>query len=423
MVSDLELLADMHLAPAGFRPESDRTAVTTGVVLGYDASSRLATVAVAGGEGALIRAAGDVDWAAIASAEDEAHHTCYVLRDQRTGASLLAVAPVNPPASPALPGIARVTAIQSAGFQVTVVDADGDEFTGTGMQTYTSPAVGDVVGLSWAPDGTLLVLGRIGTDAAAPATPTAPSVSRAGGTVTIAWTMPDGARQMRRRVSSNGGSTWSTSGWTTATSATAAIGQGQTLLVQVQAQNSVGTSAWSTSASTTWPAPTPSLVTRTITIRPHDSATYRVPRAAWDRWNVDRYGGASTLYQGDGYGSGQLIGAAFYGDQIVRLGAEEIVSITVLLRGAGLAAPSFPAVTVRGITNGTRPGGAPTQTGGTATAAPGQSGTARAALPDLNAWRTGAIRGLATVGAGYAAVRGTSAADGMALDVTYRVRQ
>lgn len=169
--------------------------------------------------------------------------------------------------------------------------------------------------------------------------------------------------------------------------------------------------------------PVETVVTVTKTIGPTWSGTWRSSRGAWDQWNAGRseYGGRSTLYQGDAFGSDPLKGLACYGTQVTNLGALSITSAVVTLRGADLRLASYPAVTVQGSAHGSRPAGGPSSSGSTASGSPGRSGVARVALPaDLReGLRTGALRGLALVGGGYNAVRGTSAGDGMTLTLTY----
>jgi len=166
--------------------------------------------------------------------------------------------------------------------------------------------------------------------------------------------------------------------------------------------------------------------TATTVIVPQWSGTWRVARSAYDRWNESRssYGGRSTLYQGDGYGSGQLFGLALYGDQIKNLGATTITAMTLTVRDAGLAIGSRPAMEIRAATN-TDSSGIPSPTGVTMTAPALASGAVGAVAVDaslFDAFRTGAIKALTTVGVGsskYNALRGTSDADGMALKITY----
>lgn len=145
------------------------------------------------------------------------------------------------------------------------------------------------------------------------------------------------------------------------------------------------------------------------------SGSWRTDRGAWDRWNTDRYGGRATLYQGDGAGSGPMKGLAVYGDQIVNLAATSIDRVQVAVRSVGLASGS-PAVTLQGSPHGSQPAGAPSSSGDTA--------AGMDALVDLpasvrEAMRTGAVKGLATVGGVYSAAAGAGTGDGMSLIVTY----
>lgn len=151
----------------------------------------------------------------------------------------------------------------------------------------------------------------------------------------------------------------------------------------------------------------------TTTIFPQWSGSYRTG-SGWDRWNTNRYGGRSTLYQGSGYGSGPMKGLATYGDQLVNLGAVTIDKVTVRLVGAGLSGAAGPA-TVQGSPHGERPDGAPSSSGDTATG----DGVAELPATVREAMRTGAVKGLALVGANYWAVLGAGPGGGMALDVTY----
>jgi len=161
--------------------------------------------------------------------------------------------------------------------------------------------------------------------------------------------------------------------------------------------------------------PASSTVQVTQTIGPQWSGSYRHTRAAWDRWNTDRYGGRSTLYQGNGQGSGPMTGLAVYGDQLVNLGAISIDRVQVRLRSVGLASGS-PAVTVQGSIHGSPPGGAPSASGETAS---GMDAWLDLPASIRNGMRTGAFKGLATVGGAYSAVAGAGNGDGMVLRVTY----
>lgn len=164
------------------------------------------------------------------------------------------------------------------------------------------------------------------------------------------------------------------------------------------------------------PEPPPSsVVTVTQTINAQWSGSYRHSRSAWDRWNTSRYGGRSTLYQGDGQGSGPMTGLAVYGSQLVNLGAISITRVRVRLNSVGLASGS-PAVTVQGSPHGSKPAGAPSSSGATAS---GMNDWVDLPSSVREAMRTGAVRGLATVGGSYSAVAGAGNGSGMALQVTY----
>lgn len=164
------------------------------------------------------------------------------------------------------------------------------------------------------------------------------------------------------------------------------------------------------------PAPDPgSTVQVTQWIAPQWSGTYRSSRAAWDRWNTDRYGGRSTLYQGDAFGSGPLTGYAAYGAQVVNLGAISIDRIQVAVRPLALPSGAGDATLISTTTSGPAPGGGPNGFGATAT------GAGWVDLPGsiLESWRTGVVGGLATVGSAYRAFAGAGNGDGMVLAVTY----
>jgi len=176
------------------------------------------------------------------------------------------------------------------------------------------------------------------------------------------------------------------------------------------------TSQDATSAPST-PVPTPGGATVQVwdaPIAPLWSGSWSGRAGAWDRWNTGRYGGRSTLYQGNGYGSGPMKGLAVYGDQLANLGAVSIDRVRVMLRGAGLSGAAGPA-TVQGSPHGTQPAGAPASAGDTAT------GDGWTDLPAAirEGMRTGSVKGLALVGANYWAVAGAGNGDGMTLLVTY----
>lgn len=169
------------------------------------------------------------------------------------------------------------------------------------------------------------------------------------------------------------------------------------------------------------PDPPPDVVSRTVTIRPTWSGSWRVSRAAWDQWNTDQYGGRSDLYQGDAFGSGTLKGLATYGNQITNLGATAITSAVLTVVRQGWNSGSSGNVTVQGSPHGSRPVGAPTSSGDTVSKslAVGQRGVIALTSSMRESLRIGGYRGLCLVGTFPMGVRGTSLADGMALRITY----
>jgi hypothetical protein len=166
--------------------------------------------------------------------------------------------------------------------------------------------------------------------------------------------------------------------------------------------------------------------TAVATIAPIWTGSWRSSKSRYDDWNVSRseYGGRATLYQGSGFGSGEMIGLALYGDLIKNLGATSIQSITIALRDASLALSSRPAMEFQAATNADT-SGSPARTGAVMTAAAlgkGEAGSLAVDASLLEGFRTGTYKALATHGAGtgeYNAVRGTSDADGMVLTVNY----
>ncbi|MCT1395678.1 hypothetical protein M4D51_08055 [Microbacterium sp. p3-SID338] len=171
------------------------------------------------------------------------------------------------------------------------------------------------------------------------------------------------------------------------------------------------------------------LVDRQATILPQWSGSWRSAYSRWDSWNTDRYGGRSTLWQGSGAGSGQMIGLATYGDQVTALGAQQITRMLVSVYRADSSFSNPRAAVLQASPHGARPGGAPTGAGATVASpglTPGQG--AQVDLPGsvFESFRTGASRGLVLVGGDYAGFSGTPdrspvRADGMALVVQYKV--
>lgn len=148
----------------------------------------------------------------------------------------------------------------------------------------------------------------------------------------------------------------------------------------------------------------------TALIRPVYSGSYRTGQG-WDQWNVNRLGGRSTVWQGNAYGSGVMLGFAGYGTQVRDLGALSIQRIRVstpLVKYSG-------SIVLQGSASGTKPAGAPASSGSTG------SGVTSVDLPDSvrEAFRTGTVRGLVAVGSTYRATYGQGYPSGMALSVTY----
>jgi hypothetical protein len=156
----------------------------------------------------------------------------------------------------------------------------------------------------------------------------------------------------------------------------------------------------------------PTVATFQALILPTWSGSWSARVPAYDRWNTSRYGGPSSLYQGNQYGSGPMTGIAVYGDQVAGLGALSITAMTVASTIAtGSGSPVF-----QGCAQGTPYPGAPAPSGATASGV-GQVDLVASGIAE--AMRTSAIKGICTVGGTYLAVRGTSLADGMALSLTY----
>ncbi|WP_405373436.1 MULTISPECIES: hypothetical protein [unclassified Microbacterium] len=392
-----------------------------GVLLGADAASRTVQVSIAGGDGAWMDTLSDTDWSKYLGSP------VWVLRDPITGQALLclglagaATAPEDDQDDVTLPSVGYV----STDVPLTVT-ANGRSFICNNLWDYV-PVPGDTVLLYWPTPADPWVLGQTGTPAppSAPAVPGDVAASRAGSDVVVSWARSDGSTASTVRYSVNDGA-WKTRRGLTGTTAHVPIQQGQSLRVEVQANGPGGSSAWSDSVTVSWSKPSPpppKTVTRTVTITPTWSGSYRHRYDQWDRWNTNRYGGRSTLWQGSKYGSGEMTGLAVYGNRIRDLDADEIVSIELTLRGVGLNS-DLPSIVVQGSPHGSKPGNAPSSSGPTVSGQTGASSAVKVKLPAAlrEALRTGAAKGLATVGSGYGGVRGTSAGDGMALKITYKV--
>lgn len=169
------------------------------------------------------------------------------------------------------------------------------------------------------------------------------------------------------------------------------------------------------------PPPTPGTSTATATILPTSTGTWRTNRLAWDRYTGGD-GAVSDLYQGPAAsGGGTLIGLATYGDHVANLGALSITAATVTLVRVGTGATAPVTLTVQGSPHGSRPAGAPTYSGDTASIALSRGRSWALALPATTreGLRTGAFKALALVGAAYAGAKGITHPAGMALSLTY----
>lgn len=153
-------------------------------------------------------------------------------------------------------------------------------------------------------------------------------------------------------------------------------------------------------------------------IGPQISGTFR-SGYGWDRWNTDRYGGASDVYQGNAYGSGALAGFAGFGDQVVNLGA---ISIDYMALVANKTADGNNAtLVVQGSADGGRPAGAPSSSGDTASASIGSGGQGLLIFtPTMReAFRTGALKGLVAIGSDYGGFGGTATPGSFVLSIQY----
>lgn len=168
----------------------------------------------------------------------------------------------------------------------------------------------------------------------------------------------------------------------------------------------------------------PKLENRQAVIQPQQSGSWRSSQSRWDNWNTDRFGGVSTLWQGNDYGSGPMTGWAGYGDQVVNLRAQQIVAMWVNVVRADTSSSAGKAATVQGSPDGSRPGGGPGGSGDTATTSgltPGQGQSLQLPGSTYDAWRTGGFKGIRLTGGDYGGFAGTSRADGMTLTVHYTV--
>lgn len=159
----------------------------------------------------------------------------------------------------------------------------------------------------------------------------------------------------------------------------------------------------------------PVTVTRTATVTPDWSGTYRAGQG-WDQWNTSRYGGRTDLYQGAIGSSGTLRGMATYGTAITSLHATTITSATLTLTGNGSNRGTWTAT----VQAADRTSTGPSPSGSTASVSITGTGTARV---DITALAPGLLagRGIALVGSDYGAVGGRG--QSMSITLTYRTTQ
>lgn len=303
---------------------------------------------------------------------------------------------------------------------VEAVDADAHTLEVTidgALDTTVVPHVdgdykrGDRVALVRNPDRSLIALGTIAAEREAAAespagvggAPTGLALERSGSRVDATWNVLGGATQYRYRTTLDGGTTWTPAEVAATESATLGVGQGKTLGVQVAGYVASAWTAWSATVSVTYPVPAPTYETVEATIVPSDSGTYRVSSSQWDDWNVGRFGGPRDVYQGNAYGSGDLVGWVGYGDRIADLNAAEIISITLKVKRQGWIGFGNASITVQGSTAGTQPGGNPSSTGTGSTATTPSVAVEKWAQVALaasvcEALRTGAVKGFVAAG-------------------------
>lgn len=170
------------------------------------------------------------------------------------------------------------------------------------------------------------------------------------------------------------------------------------------------------------PVPAESTTVETVTgivVAPTVSGTWRVDRAAWDRWNV-----ATDVYQTGSATSGTLSGIACYGDAIVNLGLDTIARarLTLVSNGAGYSASWSAAI--KGATHSSLPATAPTLAAtSSSVTVPGYEHDGSAVTVDLDATTRENLRdgtwkslGLGTTGT-YGGTRGTRDSRGWVLTI------
>ncbi len=170
------------------------------------------------------------------------------------------------------------------------------------------------------------------------------------------------------------------------------------------------------------PTPTETTAAESVTglvVAPTVSGTWRVDRAAWDRWNE-----ATDVYQAGSSASGVLSGIACYGDGIVNLGLDTITRarLTLVSNGAGFV--SSWSAAIKGATYSTLPASAPTLAATTSSVTvPGYGYDGSAVTVDLDATTRESLRtgrwkslGLGTTGT-YGGTKGTRDSRGWVLTI------
>lgn len=170
------------------------------------------------------------------------------------------------------------------------------------------------------------------------------------------------------------------------------------------------------------PAPAAPSTVETVTgivVAPTVSGTWRVDRAAWDRWND-----ATDVYQAGSASSGVLSGIACYGDQIANLGLDSITRarLTLVSNGAGYSASWSAAI--KGATHSSLPATAPTLAAtSSSVTVPGYGYDGSVVTLDLDATTCENLRdgtwpslGLGTTGT-YGGTRGTRDSRGWVLTI------
>lgn len=105
------------------------------------------------------------------------------------------------------------------------------------------------------------------------------------------------------------------------------------------------------------PPPTPQVTYGSTNISPVETRSYR-PNFGWRTDNDD-------IYQGEYGNNGNHVGCAFYGNGPRQLAGATVLSASIRASRTSGGDYAKRATTLQRITNRTKPGGAPTRTGGT----------------------------------------------------------